>query len=117
PVGCRVHSNGTVQGVKATTDETPAKNGLPRVIGTGRFALMIVGLTTGTAIFRVPSLIAARAGSAGAAALVWIAGAVFAFAGGLCAAELAARVPKAGGEYALIKEAYGDRMAFVYGWT
>ncbi len=100
-----------------TTHDTTAGDRLPRVIGTGRFALIVVGLTIGTAVFRVPSLIAARTGSPGLAAVVWIGGAVFAFAGGLCAAELAVRIPKAGGEYALIKATYGDRTGFVYGWT
>jgi len=90
---------------------------LPRVIGAGRFALILVGITIGTAIFRVPSLIAANTGSPWRAGCVWLIGALFAVAGGLCAAELAARLPRAGGEYALIKAIYGDRMAFVFGVT
>jgi APA family basic amino acid/polyamine antiporter len=90
---------------------------LPRVIGPGRFALMVVGLTIGTAIFRVPSVVAANAGSPGVTALLWLLGAAFAVSGGLASAELAARLPKAGGEYALIKAAYGDRLGFVFGWS
>jgi APA family basic amino acid/polyamine antiporter len=90
---------------------------LPRVIGTGRFALIIVGLTIGTAIFRVPSLIAANAGSPEMTAAVWLVGACFALAGGVCAAELGSRLPGAGGEYALGKAIYGDRFGFVFGVT
>jgi len=90
---------------------------LPRVIGAGRFALILVGITIGTAIFRVPSLIAANAGSPAMTAVIWIVGALFAVAGGLCAAELAVRVPGAGGEYALARAIFGDRAAFVFGIT
>lgn len=88
---------------------------LPRVIGTGRFALIVVGITIGTAIFRVPSVVAANAGSPGMTAAVWVLGALFALAGGLCAAEVAARIPGPGGEYALVRAIYGSRLAFVYG--
>lgn len=99
-----------------TTPATEAAaSPLPRVIGAGRFALIVVGITIGTAIFRVPSLIAANAGSPATAALVWLIGAVFAFAGGLCAAELAARLPGVGGEYALARAIYGDRFGFIFG--
>ena len=94
-----------------------AASPLPRVIGAGRFALIIVGITIGTAIFRVPSLIAANAGSPVMAALVWVLGAIFAVSGGLCAAELAARLPGAGGEYALARAVYGDRFGFIFGLT
>lgn len=90
---------------------------LPRVIGTWRFALIVVAITIGTAIFRVPSVVAAEAGTSDLAILIWIVGAVFAFAGGLCAAEVGARIPGAGGEYAVLRTIYGDRVAFVYGWT
>lgn len=101
--------------IPAVTNSTTSP--LPRVIGAGRFGLILVGITIGTAIFRVPSLIAAKAGSPGTTVLIWIIGALFATAGGLCAAELAVRVPRAGGEYALAKAIYGDRMAFVFAVT
>jgi amino acid transporter len=93
----------------------PVASPLPRVIGPGRFALIVVGITIGTAIFRVPSLIAANAGSPSMTAAVWLLGAVFAVAGGLCASELASRLPGAGGEYALGKAVYGDRFGFIFG--
>ena len=101
--------------VESGPSPTPAS--LPRVIGTGRFALMVVGITIGTAIFRVPSVIAANAGSPGIAIGIWILGAVFAFSGGLAAAEVTVRYPGAGGEYALLRTIYGERIGFVYGWT
>jgi len=90
---------------------------LPRVVGPWRFALIIVAITIGTAIFRVPSVVAANTGSSQLAVAIWVLGAVFAFAGGLCAAEVGSRIPGAGGEYAIIRTVYGDRTAFVYGWS
>jgi APA family basic amino acid/polyamine antiporter len=90
---------------------------LPRVLGVGRFAMVLVAITIGTAIFRVPSVVAANAGSTAIAIGVWVVGGVFAFAGGLAAAEVTVRYPRAGGEYALLRTMYGERTAFVYGWT
>ncbi len=49
--------------------------------------------------------------------LVWVAAALLALAGTLTYSELAAMMPEAGGEYVFLREAYGPRWAFVYGWT
>ena len=49
---------------------------LPRRLGVWSAAAVLVGSTIGSGIFRVPSAVAADAGSVGAALLVWVAGAV-----------------------------------------
>jgi APA family basic amino acid/polyamine antiporter len=48
---------------------------------------------------------------------LWILGGALAMCGALCVAELAAALPRAGGEYVYIREAYGPMPAFVAGWT
>src|SRR4029078_7353077 len=48
---------------------------------------------------------------------VWVAGGLLSLAGALTYAELAARMPHAGGEYVFIREAYGRLWGFLYGWT
>ena len=48
---------------------------------------------------------------------VWIAAALLSLAGSLTYAELASMMPEAGGEYVFLREAYGPRWGFVYGWT
>ncbi len=48
---------------------------------------------------------------------LWILGGTLALCGALCVAELAAMLPRAGGEYVYLKEAYGPMPAFLSGWT
>ena len=55
--------------------------------------------------------------SPGALIVVWIAGGLISFAGALVFAELGALMPNAGGQYLFLREAYGDLVGFLYGWT
>jgi len=48
---------------------------------------------------------------------LWILGGLLALCGALCVAELAAALPRAGGEYVYLREAYGPMPAFLSGWT
>ena len=48
---------------------------------------------------------------------VWVVGGLLSLAGALTYAELAAMMPRAGGEYVFITEAYGRLPGFLYGWT
>jgi len=90
---------------------------LPRTLGVWSAALAAVGLTIGSGIFRVPSTIAAEAGSVGAVMLVWVLGGIISLCGALTIAELAALFPRAGGIYAYLREAYGPLVAFLFGWS
>ena len=77
---------------------------------------MLVGIIIGSGIFRVPSLVVAQVGSVGAAALVWVLGAVVTLCGALTLAELSATYPHPGGAYVFLREAYGPLVAFLFGW-
>jgi amino acid transporter len=90
---------------------------LPRSLGVWSAALAAVGLTIGSGIFRVPSIVAAEAGSVGAVALVWLLGGIISLCGALTIAELAALFPRTGGIYAYLREAYGPLVAFLFGWS
>ncbi len=68
---------------------------------------VVVGVIIGSGIFRVPSPIAAAAGSLTGIALVWILGGIVALFGALSVAELATMYPAAGGPYVYLREAYG----------
>ena len=48
---------------------------------------------------------------------LWVLGGLLAICGALCVAELAAALPRAGGEYVYLREAYGPMPAFLSGWT
>ncbi len=78
---------------------------------------MLVGITIGSGIFRVPSTVAADVGSVGSVALAWTAGAVIVACGVLSIAELSAMLPESGGLYVFLRESFGPVAAFAYGWV
>lgn len=89
---------------------------LPRKLGLVTGMAVVVGVIIGSGIFRVPSPIAAAAGSLTGVALVWILGGIVSLFGALSVAELAAMYPAAGGPYVYLREAYGRPLAFLFGW-
>ena len=78
---------------------------------------MVVGSTIGSGIFLVPARVASNVPSIGGIAALWIVGGLFSLAGALTLAELGAMLPKAGGPYVYLREAYGRLPAFLFGWT
>jgi APA family basic amino acid/polyamine antiporter len=80
------------------------------------FAIVIGGML-GTGVYLRSALIAQQVGSAPLVLAAWAAAGVLSMAGALTYAELAARLPHTGGEYAFLREAFGPRSAFLFGWT
>lgn len=78
---------------------------------------MVIGSTIGSGIFRTPADIAKRVEDLGAFAAVWIIGAVIALCGALTYAELSAMMPRTGGIYVYLREAFGRLTAFLFGWA
>ncbi|MBS1809691.1 MAG: amino acid permease [Acidobacteria bacterium] len=89
---------------------------LHRALGTGGAAAFVVSSMVGTGIFTVPAFVRSATGSSLAALSVWIVGASLALAGAFCYAELATRMPRAGGEYQYLTNVYGRMWGFVSGW-
>ena len=79
--------------------------------------LVAVGIAVGSGILRTPGLVAAELPSPAWILLVWTIGGLFCLASGLVSAELCTRFPKAGGEYVYLREAYGEGVAFFFGWA
>ena len=88
-----------------------------RALGTFDATMLVVGGIIGAGIFVNPYLVAQRLPSAGPILWIWIAGGAIALAGALAFAELASLYPKAGGEYAYLREAYHPLVAFLFGWA
>jgi amino acid transporter len=78
---------------------------------------VLVGTTIGSGIFRVPNELAGILGSPQAMLLLWVVGGLVTLAGALTIAELAAALPRSGGIFAYILEAFGPFWAFLYGWA
>jgi amino acid transporter len=90
---------------------------LPRRLGLASAVAVLVGSTIGSGIFRVPAGVAAQLGSPGPVLWAWVLGGAFALFGALTLAELAAALPRSGGVFAYLLEAFGPIPAFLFGWT
>jgi amino acid transporter len=90
---------------------------LPRQLGLLNAIAVLVGVTIGSGIFRVPATVAAQLHDPGPVILCWVLGGVVAVFGALTIAELAAALPRSGGIFAYLLESFGPLPAFMFGWT
>jgi APA family basic amino acid/polyamine antiporter len=90
---------------------------LRRELNTFDLTMIAVGSTIGSGIFLTPSSIANALPSPAWIFAVWLVGGVMALSGALTFAELGAMMPRAGGVYAFLNEAYGGLAGFLYGWA
>ncbi|HYG83237.1 MAG TPA: amino acid permease [Pyrinomonadaceae bacterium] len=79
-------------------------------------ASIVIGNVIGTGVFLKARVMTCNVGTPGMVITVWVVAGVLSLAGALTYAELAAMMPRAGGEYVFMREAYGPRMGFLYGW-
>ena len=90
---------------------------LKRDLGLWSAVSIVVGTVIGSGIFLVPTNMIQQMGSPGLVFFVWVFGGFLSLAGALSYAELAAAMPRAGGEYNFLEEAYGPFWGYLYGWT
>ncbi|HWQ56331.1 MAG TPA: amino acid permease [Bryobacteraceae bacterium] len=94
-----------------------AEAGLRRGLGLFDATMLVAGTIIGSGIFLVSSDIARQVGSPGWLLIVWVIGAVLTMSAALSYGELAAMMPRAGGQYVYLREAWGPVTGFLYGWT
>ena len=87
-----------------------------RELGLISATALVVGEVIAVGIFLTPAQMLKSLGSPALVLLVWVVMGAMALSGALCYGELAARLPQAGGGYVFLREAYGRRVAFLYGW-
>ena len=90
---------------------------LQRVLGQPTAWLIGIGVAIGSGIFRTPGDVAGALVWPGWIILAWLIGGCVVTMQGLVTAELATRFGRAGGEYVFLKEAYGEFVAFFFGWA
>jgi len=79
--------------------------------------MIVAGSMIGSGIFIVSADMSRQLGSTGYLLVAWVASAIITMIAALSYGELAGMMPKAGGQYVYLKEAWGSMTAFLYGWT
>ena len=95
----------------------PESNSFQQRIGLFDATMLVSGTMIGSGIFIVASDMARDVGSAGWLLGLWIVTGIMTLLGALSYAELASMMPRAGGQYVYLKEAYGPLWGFLYGWS
>jgi APA family basic amino acid/polyamine antiporter len=93
------------------------EGGLPRRLSAFDAVMIVAGAVVGVGIFVNPSEVARSLGSPRAILLAWVLGGLAAILGGIACSKLGRFLPKAGGLYVYLREAYHPAVAFLYGWT
>src|SRR5437879_9119763 len=91
--------------------------GLVRALGPIDATTIVIGSMIGSGIFIVSAESSRLSGAPGWLLLSWALAGLLTVTGALCCSELATMMPRAGGVYVFLREAYGPAMGFLYGWT
>ena len=91
--------------------------GLVRALGPIDATMIVIGSMIGSGIFIVSAESSRLSGAPGWLLLAWALAGLLTITGALCCSELATMMPRAGGVYVFLREAYGSAMGFLYGWT
>lgn len=97
--------------------EQQSREGFIRGLGLLDSTMIVAGSMIGSGIFIVSADIARQVGSPGWLLVVWIITGLLTVGAALSYGELAAMMPRAGGMYVYLKEAYSPFWGFLYGWT
>src|SRR5438093_1673344 len=90
---------------------------LVRGLGPVDATMIVIGSMIGSGIFITSAESSRLVGSPGWLLMAWALGGVLTITGALSCAELAAMMPRAGGQYVFLREAYGKLTGFLFGWS
>src|SRR5438094_1166769 len=102
---------------EAAEVEQTTREKFVRGLGLLDSTMIVAGSMIGSGIFIVSADIARQVGSAGWLLMVWLITGVLTVVAALSYGELAAMMPRAGGQYVYLREAYSPLWGFLYGWT
>src|SRR5512146_1722825 len=101
----------------ADTRDAGLDSEFTRGLGLYDATMVVVGSMIGSGIFIVSADMARLIGSPGWLLLAWVVTGVLTVGAALAYGELAAMMPRAGGQYVFLREAYSPLWGFLYGWT
>ena len=101
----------------AVTEAPVTEEKLVRGLGLLDSTMLVAGSMIGSGIFIVSADIARLVGSPGWLLVVWAVTGALTIVAALSYGELAAMMPRAGGQYVYLREAYSPLWGFLYGWT
>ncbi|MDT7689178.1 MAG: hypothetical protein QOE46_1937 [Acidobacteriota bacterium] len=90
---------------------------LERGLGLLDATMIVVGSMIGSGIFITSAESSRLVGAPGWLLAAWALAGLLTITGALCCAELAAMMPRAGGQYVFLREAYGPPLGFLFGWS
>jgi APA family basic amino acid/polyamine antiporter len=93
------------------------KTGFIRGLGLLDSTMIVAGSMIGSGIFIVSAEMSRQVGSPGWLLVAWVITGLLTVVGALSYGELAAMMPKAGGQYVYLREAFSPMWGFLYGWT
>jgi APA family basic amino acid/polyamine antiporter len=103
--------------VVPTGNGPQARAKLTRGLGLLDATMIVIGSMIGSGIFIVSAESSRLVGTPGWLLVAWAIAGVMTITGGLCCAEMAAMMPRAGGQYVFLREAYGPATGFLFGWS
>jgi APA family basic amino acid/polyamine antiporter len=98
-------------------ERSKSSPGLVRALGPLMATAVVVGTVIGSGVFKKPQSIAEHVPAFGLTALLWVLGGLLVLLGALAYAEVAVLLPRAGGNYVFLREAYGRLAGFLWGWV
>jgi basic amino acid/polyamine antiporter, APA family len=101
----------------AAVAQTQKATGFVRGLGLLDSTMIVAGSMIGSGIFIVSGEIARQVGAPGWLLVVWLITGLLTVTAALSYGELAAMMPKAGGQYVYLREAFSPLWGFLYGWT
>jgi APA family basic amino acid/polyamine antiporter len=99
------------------TEPTANSNKLVRGLGLIDGTMIVIGSMIGSGIFITSAESSRLVGSPGWLLAAWALAGVMTITGALCCAELAAMMPRAGGPYVFLRQAYSPGTGFLFGWS
>lgn len=90
---------------------------LKKEIGLAEAITMVIGVVIGSGIFFKSSSVFSNAGTSLLGIFAWIVGGIVTIASALTVTEIATAIPKTGGIFVYLKELYGEKWGFLFGWV